>query len=210
MALSDIELRILGCLLEKESTTPESYPLTTNSLLLACNQKTNREPVTNFEEGEVKTVLQSLRDKGLVLTRRADNERVYKHRHKLEQTFDLNTKGFALLAVLMLRGKQTPGELRMRTERYVNFNDVAEVEDALQRLETYQPPLVKNYGRGPGQSQDRWGHTLGSDEEKQRPRARVAKETTNELEALRDEVETLREQLTLVYDHLGLELDSEN
>ena len=157
MALSSVELRILGSLLEKERTTPESYPLTTNSLLLACNQKTNREPVTNFEEGEVKTVLQSLRDKKLVITRRANNERVYKHRHNLEQTFDLNARGFAILAVLMLRGKQTPGELRSRTERYVSFNDVAEVEDTLQRLEAYEPPLVKNYGRGPGQSQDRWG-----------------------------------------------------
>ena len=208
MAMSDIELRILGSLLEKERTTPEAYPLTTNSLVLACNQKTNRDPVTSFDEGEVKTTLQNLRDKGLVVTTRADNERVYKHRHKLQQVFELNAKGFAVLAVLMLRGKQTPGELRGRTERYVSFSDVAEVETTLQRLAEHQPPLVKNYGRSPGQSQDRWGSTLGGDEERQRPRARVAKETMSELEQLRAEVDELRGKLERVYDHLGISEDS--
>ena len=208
MAMSDIELRILGSLLEKERTTPEAYPLTTNSLVLACNQKTNRDPVTNFDEGEVKTTLQNLRDKGLVVTTRADNERVYKHRHKLQQVFELNAKGFAVLAVLMLRGKQTPGELRGRTERYVSFGDVAEVEATLQRLAEHQPPLVKNYGRSPGQSQDRWGNTLGGDEERQRPRARVAKETMSELEQLRAEVDELRGKLERVYEHLGISEDN--
>ena len=206
MALSATELRILGSLLEKERTTPETYPLTTNSLLLACNQKTNRDPVTALDEGEVKTTLQNLRDKGLVVTTRGDNERVYKHRHQLEGAYDLNAKGFAVLAVLMLRGKQTPGELRSRTDRYVSFSDVNDVEQTLQRLESYQPPLVKNFGRGPGQSQDRWGQLLGGDEERQRPRARIAKETTSELEQLREEVEVLKEQLERVYEHLGWEM----
>lgn len=204
MALSELELRILGTLLEKERTTPEQYPLTTNALVMGCNQKTNRDPVTDYAEREVAEALQGLRDKGLVTTARAENERVYKHRHRLEPTFALSAKGFALLAVLLLRGPQTPGELRTRTERYVGFADLGEVEAQLQRLAEHQPPLAKNLGRGPGQSQDRWSHTLGADEEKSRPRARVAKETVNELEALREEVAELREKLARVCAHLGL------
>ena len=205
MALSDTELRILGCLLEKERTTPDQYPLTTNSLVLACNQKTNREPVTSYDEGEIKTVLQTLRDKGLVTTTRAANERVYKHQHRLADSFALSAKGFAVLAILLLRGKQTPGELRSRTERYVSFTSVNDVEDVLQRLADLEPPLTKNHGRGPGQSQDRWGHTLGGDEERQRPRARIAKETKTELEQLRSEVDELTAKLEHLYAHLGLE-----
>jgi uncharacterized protein len=203
MPMSDTELRVLGSLLEKERTTPEQYPLTTNSLVLACNQKTNRDPVTNYTEREVTDCLQGLRDRGLVVTTRADHERVYKHRHQLERAFFLGPKGFALLAVLMLRGPQTPGELRTRTERYVSFSDMADVEANLQKLALHQPPLAKNLGRGPGQSQDRWSHTLGVDEEKQRPRARVAKETVSELEDLRERVAELEARLQRVYAHLG-------
>lgn len=204
MGMRDLEIRILGSLLEKEHTTPEVYPLTTNSLLLACNQKTNREPVTDLSEREVEEALQTLRDKGLVSTARGDSERVYKHRHRLGETFNLDAKGFAILAVLMLRGQQTPGELRTRTDRYVTFKDLGEVEATLQKLAGHQPPLAQNYGRGPGQSQDRWGHTLGTGEEKLKPRARQAASTLSELEQLRADVDSLRAQLERVYAHLGL------
>ena len=203
--MRDQEIRLLGSLLEKEHTTPEAYPLTTNSLVLACNQKTNRDPVTELSEREVEETLQTLRDKGLVRTARGDSERVYKHRHLLHDTFDLSAKGFALLAVLMLRGQQTPGELRTRTDRYVTFRDLGEVEATLQKLAEHTPPLAQNHGRGPGQSQDRWDHTLGTDEEKLRPRARPAASTLSELEQLREEVGELREKLIRVYAHLGLE-----
>ena len=205
MALSDIEIRILGCLVEKEKTTPEAYPLTTNSLVAACNQKTNRDPVSKYIEHEVSSTLQNLRDKGLVQTARAANERVYKHKHKLDSALSVNARSLAVLAVLMLRGKQTPGELRTRTERYVSFADLNEVEAVLQRLAGLESPLVKNYGRGPGQSQDRWGQLLGGDEDKQRPRARPNPERRSELQSLRDEVTELREKLEKVYEHLGLE-----
>lgn len=204
MGMRDQEIRILGSLLEKEHTTPETYPLTTNSLVLAGNQKTNRDPVTDLTEREVEETLQTLRDKGLVRTARADNERVYKHRHTLHDTFDLSAKGFALLAVLMLRGQQTPGELRTRTDRYVTFQDLGEVEATLQKLAEHTPPLAQNHGRGPGQSQDRWDHTLGTEEEKLRPRARPAASTLSEVEQLRADVDTLRAQLERVYAHLGL------
>lgn len=212
MALSETELRVLGSLLEKERTTPESYPLTTNALLNACNQKTNRDPVMELTEEEVKEALQTLRDKGLANTTRADNERVFKHRHRLEEALNLSDKGFAVLAVLLLRGHQTPGELRSRTERYVHFADAYEVEGALQQLAEHTPPLAKNYGRGAGQSQDRWSHTLGTDEKKQHPRVRTAPsssgsraEIQTDIEVLRAEIEALRESVRRLYDHVGLE-----
>ena len=205
--MSDAEIRVLGSLLEKERTTPDLYPLTTNSLLGACNQKTNRDPVLELSQDEVEETLQTLRDKGLVSTTRAANERVYKHQHKLDEALDLNAQGLAVLAVLMLRGKQTPGELRSRTERYVSFGDVSDVEEVLGRLEAHQPTLAKNFGRGPGQSQDRWGHTLGRDEGKQKPRARPAASQTEEIDRLRAEVETLKESVARLYEHLELPFD---
>lgn len=207
MALNDIELRILGCLIEKEHTTPDYYPLSTNALLLACNQKSNREPVTSYSEREVNEALQSLRDKGLVATVRADHERAFKHRHQLQEMLSIDQGGFALLALLLLRGPQTPGELRSRAERYVAFASTGEVEVSLQKLAEHRPPLAKNLGRGPGQSQDRWTHKLGHDEEKQKPRVRPSAPSPGEMEALRDEVANLRALVERLYTHLGLVAD---
>jgi len=198
MALGDIEVRILGCLIEKERTTPDYYPLSTNALVLACNQKSNREPVTSYSERAVNEALQSLRDKGLLATVRADHERAFKHRHRLQELLTIDQAGLALLALLLLRGPQTPGELRSRAERYAAPGEVAAT---LQRLAEHRPPLAKNLGRGPGQSQDRWTHTLGQDEEKQKPRVR---QSLSELEALREEVESLRALVERLYAHLGL------
>ncbi|MCA9835657.1 MAG: YceH family protein [Trueperaceae bacterium] len=208
MALKDIEIRILGCLIEKERTTPDQYPLTTNSLVLACNQKTNRDPVTDYSPVDIEHALQNLRDKRYVVTVQAMNERAKKHQHKMMQMFDLNNKSLAILAVLMLRGKQTPGELRQRTERYTHFQDIGEIDRTLAQLESMQPPMVQNYGRGPGQSQDRWGQLLGGNEEKQRPRVRaIPSEKNNEFEALKEEVALLRLQLNYVLEHLNLDLN---
>lgn len=176
MALTDIELRILGCLVEKERTTPEGYPLTSQSLLTACNQKTSREPVTNYHLQDMLEALQRLRDKGLASTVQEVSDRVPKHRHKLARAWSVDDKELALLSVLMLRGPQTPGELRTRTDRYTNFANVPEVEGVLARLAERSAPLVENLGRGPGQSQDRWAHKLGADEERMQPRVRQASE----------------------------------
>ena len=205
--MTAIELRILGCLVEKERTTPDQYPLTTNSLVLACNQKTNREPVSSYIEHEVETCLQNLRDKGLVQTTRAANERVYKHQHKLDNVLGVSSRSLALLAVLMLRGKQTPGELRTRTERYTHFASLDEVEAELEKLAQQQPPLAKNFGRGPGQSQNRWGQLLGGDEEKQRPRARPVGARASTVEALEAELTELKDKVAFLYEHLGLDPD---
>lgn len=174
MPLSDVELRVLGALIEKERTTPEAYPLSTGSLHTACNQRTNRDPVTDLHLREVTEALQRLRDRGLATTVQEVSDRVPKHRHLLQRALDVDDRELALLAVLMLRGAQTPGELRTRTERYVAFADVPAVTAVLERLAARSTPLVRCLGRAPGQSQDRWVHALGVDEERQRPRVRAA------------------------------------
>ena len=175
MALSAIEVRVLGSLVEKERTTPEGYPLSSQGLMTACNQKTSREPVTSYHLQEVLAALQRLRDRGLAATVHAAGERVPKHRHRLVEALDVRGAEVALLAVLMLRGPQTPGELRSRTDRYLQFKDIDEVEAVLERLASRSVPLVKNLGRSPGQSQDRWMHTLGQDDEKLLPRVRAVR-----------------------------------
>lgn len=172
MPLSDVELRVLGALIEKERTTPENYPLSTQALLTACNQRTSRDPVTDLHFQEVMAAVNRLRDRGLAETVQDAGDRVPKHRHRAAAALDLDAQEVAVLAVLLLRGAQTPGELRGRTERYASFPDVGAVERTLQRLEARSAALVKNLGRGAGQSQDRWVHTLGADDEKMTPRVR--------------------------------------
>ena len=214
MSLSDIDVRILGSLSEKERTTPENYPLSVNALVLACNQKTSRSPVTDYSQRDVETALQGLRDRGLVSSVQGMTERVVKHQHRLSEAFDLNAQDFAVLAVLMLRGPQTAGELRSRTERYTTFPDVSAVDASLRRLAAYKPPLARDEGRAPGQSQIRWTHLLGPDPERLKPRVRPAVEaaTSSEtgtaeagtLESLQREVTELKAQVAELREHLGL------
>jgi len=180
MALSEIELRVLGSLVEKERTTPGAYPLTSQALVTACNQKTSRDPVTEHHLLDVLDAVQRLRDKGLAATVQEVSDRVPKHRHKLAQAWSLNDQELAVLSVLMLRGSQTPGELRTRTDRYTTFTSVAAVEGVLAALAARNVPMVENLGRGPGQSQDRWTHKLGADVERMQPRARHRRPEENE------------------------------
>jgi uncharacterized protein len=172
MPFSDVELRVLGALVEKERTTPDAYPLSPQALLTACNQRTSREPVTDYHLQEVQEAAFRLRERGFVATVQEVSDRVAKHRHQLARVWDVAPLELALLAVLMLRGEQTPGELRARIERYGVPNDAAAVEAALRRLAERGSPLVENLGRRPGQSQDRWRHTLAGGEERLRPRVR--------------------------------------
>lgn len=180
MALSEMELRVLGALVEKERTTPDAYPLTTQALVTACNQLTNRDPVTHYHLQEVRETLQRLRDRGLTRTAQEVADRVPKHRHVLEAALDVDRTELALLAVLALRGAQTAAELRTRTDRYGDVGDLARVEAALTRLATREPPLVRNVGRAPGQAQDRWTHALGTDEGRLQPRVRPSAPTATE------------------------------
>ena len=133
MQLTAEEIRVLGCLIEKAATTPDQYPLSTNALVNACNQKSSREPVVNYSERVVTEALLLLRPAGLARTVTGGG-RVVKHRHVLDEVWGLDPRQLAVLAVLALRGPQTPGELRTRTERYVGFGSLTEVDDVLRSL----------------------------------------------------------------------------
>ncbi len=155
---------MLGCLIEKGATTPDQYPLSTNALLNVCNQKSSREPVVAYTERMVVEAMKLLRAAGLARTV-TGGSRVEKHRHVLNEVWSLDGQQQAVLAVLALRGPQTPGELRTRTDRYVAFDDLAGVEDTLRSLAQRPEPLVTDLGRGPGQSQNRWTHLLAGEPE---------------------------------------------
>ena len=147
---------MLGALLEKEVTTPEYYPLTLNALLNACNQKSSRDPVVNYEEDVVQQALALLRHKGLAVRISGAGHRVEKYGHSLGEKLNLGRRESAVLCVLMLRGPQTAGELRGRTERMYEFTEIADVEHCLESLAARTPePLVASMPRG------RWGHLLG-------------------------------------------------
>jgi uncharacterized protein YceH (UPF0502 family) len=154
--LHPVEIRVLGALLEKDLTTPEYYPLTVNALQNACNQKSSREPVVQYDEATVEQALELLRTKHLALKVTGAGHRVDKYAHRLGETFNLGRRESALLCVLMLRGPQTVGELRGRTERMHDFGDLDEVERVLQSLAEREPePLVTSMARG------RWAQLLG-------------------------------------------------
>jgi len=155
-ALHPIEVRVLGALLEKEITTPEYYPLTLNALINACNQKSSREPVVNYDEATVSQALALLRNKGLAVKISGAGHRVEKYGHMLGEKLNLGRRESALLCVLMLRGPQTVGELRGRTERMHDFVELEEVESCLESLAARESgPLVTPMPRG------RWCHLLG-------------------------------------------------
>jgi uncharacterized protein YceH (UPF0502 family)/2-methylisocitrate lyase-like PEP mutase family enzyme len=158
--LSSAEVRTLGALIEKELTTPDQYPLSTNSLRAACNQKTSREPVMALAEADVDASVMQLRERGLARSLKPQGSRAWKHRHVITEVLPLDPAQVAVLAVLALRGAQTPGELRQRTDRMYPFEDVDEVDSALRSLADREEPLVRCLGREPGQSQDRWAHCL--------------------------------------------------
>lgn len=158
LRLDAVEARILGCLVEKEATTPEAYPLTANSLQLACNQKNNREPVLELETGEVGHALRVLEQRGLV--RSVHGSRAQRYEHRFNQNFSVTLKQQAMLSVMLLRGPQTVAELLSRCERLQALNDAEEVRQTLERLMQRQPALVVKLGRQSGQREDRYMHLL--------------------------------------------------
>lgn len=166
------ELRVLGALMEKEQATPDHYPLTVNSLISACNQKTNREPVTQLTETEVVETLDRLRLD--VLTWRSDGARVERWEHRLDRRWHLTPQRKALMTLLMLRGPQTPGELKSRSERLHSFDSVGEVEATLADLAAGdEDSLVRELQRRPGQRENRWGHIVGDEDFEAAPEGAV-------------------------------------
>jgi len=163
--LNPVETRILGALIEKDITTPEYYPLSLNALLNACNQKSNRDPVMNLGENAVRDALLALNEKGLAGPVSSADSRVPKYEHRLQEAFNLPRAETAVLCVLLLRGPQTPGELRGRTERMHRFEELSDVHSALQRLIQREPPLVRMLARQPGTKETRYLHLLSGDVE---------------------------------------------
>lgn len=157
--LTEAEARVLGALLEKETTTPEYYPLSLNALMNACNQKSNREPVMTLDEDAVRGALRSLTEHMLARPAASDG-RVAKYEHRLQEVFNFHRNEAAVLCVLLLRGPQTPGELRNRTERLYSFDDLESVHSALNLLMKREPPLVKVLARQPGTKEARFAHLL--------------------------------------------------
>jgi len=169
--LNAVEVRVLGALIEKDITTPDYYPLSLNALINACNQKSNRDPVMSLDEGTVRDALLSLNQKGLAGAVSSADSRVPKYEHRLQEAFNLPRAETAILCVLMLRGPQTPGELRGRTERMHRFEELADVHSALQRLMQRDPPLASMLPRQPGTKEARYAHLLSGDVEIAEPPA---------------------------------------
>jgi len=218
MELSAVDVRVLGCLVEKEQTTPDQYPLTTNSLRLACNQKTNREPVVDFSEVVVDQAMLRLRQAGLARTVSSQGMRASKHRHVLDEALGLDREELAVLAVLMLRGPQTSGELRTRTDRAASFDSLADVESTLEGMATRTPDaLVRRLERRPGQKEERWVHSLGDEPIDEAlldtaPPARSAggtpaAELTARVAGLETELASLRGRFDELCRRLGVEPD---
>jgi uncharacterized protein YceH (UPF0502 family) len=220
LQLSEIEARVLGALVEKEIATPEYYPLSLNALLHACNQKSNREPTMMLEEVAVRQALRSLSEQALVRSASGDS-RVAKFEHRLNELYNFHRHEIAVLCVLLLRGPQTPGELRTRCERLYAFGDLDAVHAALNLLMRREPPMAKVLPRLPGTKESRYMHLLCGDAPPAdsqtassgvgpemaegagptaRPLLSVDGERIKELEAevseLRRELETLRQQFT--------------
>lgn len=195
MRLTEREARVLASLIEKESTTPEYYPLSLNALMLACNQKTNREPVVAYNEDEVAAAVESLRAKRLA--RSVAGSRVAKYEHSVLEVFNLGRRELALLCTLMLRGPQTVGELRDRSERMRGFSDLAEVEACLETLMRREPePLATRLARQPGMKEPRYRHLLSgeSEPEAQPLAAGNAPPIEEQVQALRRDLDELREE----------------
>jgi hypothetical protein len=205
LVLTPIEARVIGCLVEKAATTPDNYPLSTNSLRLACNQTTNRDPVVDYSERELDTVMLELRQRGLARTIHGQG-RVSKHKHVLDDALGLASDELAVLAVLLLRGPQTVAELTARTERYAGGpQGFAAVDDVVDRLAARNEPLVVRLARRPGEREPRIAHIVGDPDapipepaqrEHRPPGASLAGTGgAVELDALRARVDQLEEAL---------------
>jgi len=164
IVLTEVEARVLGCLIEKEITTPEYYPLSLNALLHACNQKSNRDPLMNLDEEAVRSALRSLGEQALARSASGDS-RVAKYEHRLSEVFNFTRPETAILCELLLRGPQTPGELRSRAERMHSFEDLSLVHSTLKRLMERDAPLAKLLPRQAGNKEARYTHLLSGDVE---------------------------------------------
>ena len=208
--LSDVETRVLGSLVEKELTTPEYYPLSLNALVNACNQKSNRDPLMNLDEEAVREALRALDKKGLAGP--ADNmvSRVSKYEHHLQEAYNFTRHEIAILSELLLRGPQTPGELRSRADRMHKFEDLGIVQSTLQRLMKREPPLVTVLARQPGTKEARYAHLLSGEVEAPPQNSAAAGISApggasggERIASLEDQVATLQSEVAALKQQLG-------
>ena len=205
MDLSPVEARVIGSLAEKQLTTPQQYPLTMNALVLACNQSSNRDPVVDYDQGTVEPALSSLREAGLLrLVHPSQGRSSTRYRQVLDERFGLDARSLSILAVLLLRGHQTIGELRARTERMADFDSLEDVERELGRLADGDDPFVARLSRRPGQKEDRWGETLSAATSEPNPATEVIREpdrvherpVSDEAASLRADVDALQQEVS--------------
>ncbi len=198
--LTDIQVRILGCLIEKQHTTPDQYPLTLNALKNACNQKTSRSPVVNYYEGEIGATLNELESLDLVV--KAWSARAPKYEHRLPRELDIQNSAIAVLCALMLRGPQTAGELRNHTQRLHQFDDIDDVEYVLGRLSKREPALVLMLPKQAGQKEERFVHLLAGEPDLEAMAATIVRQTQSPMEhrvsELEQTVKELQEKIALL------------
>jgi len=208
LPLTATEVRVLGSLIEKDITTPEYYPLSLNALLNACNQKSNREPVMQLDEDAVRDALEGLQQQRMAGPARGADSRVTKYEQRLQEVFNFTRPEIAVLCVLLLRGPQTPGELRGRAERLHRFEALEDVQSALQKLMQREPPLAKILPRQPGTKESRYAHLLAGDvaglEESSPVGAPVGPNTADaeRIVRLEEEVAALQREFSEIKDQL--------
>jgi uncharacterized protein len=196
-----VEIRVLGCLIEKQRTTPDAYPLSLNSLRLACNQATNRDPVVDYDEPTIRAALERLSRKGWTRLASGAGSRAAKYRHLLDEALGVSPGQLSLLAVLMLRGPQTPGELKQRAERLHAFGSLAEIEQTLEEL--IERDLVLRLERRPGQKETRYKHLLDSNAQSGALEIVETEGPGDSLAALEKRVTELEETLAALQARLG-------
>ncbi len=207
MNLTEIETRVLGSLVEKDITTPDYYPLSLNALVNACNQKNNRDPVMTLDEETVRQALSTLQEKRLAGPASGADSRVTKFEHRLQEVFNFDRREIALVCVLLLRGPQTPGELRSRTDRLYHFEALDDIASTLDRLAQREPSLARVLPRQPGTKESRYTHLFSGEPPEAsmaRPPAKTAEDPVGaRLTALEEEISRLRQELAEVQEQLA-------
>jgi uncharacterized protein YceH (UPF0502 family) len=202
--LSETEVRVLGCLVEKQLTTPEYYPLTLNALVTACNQKSNRDPVVSYDEATVMQALDTLRERNLVYVFHGSTSRVVKYKHMLPSVYELDPAATAAITVLMLRGPQTIGEIRARTDRLYDFESLVQVQEMLDALTRRNEPLVVKLERQAGQKDARYAHLLSGEVDIETIPVAAARDRTAGGRHLSERVEKLEQDV----ERLSAEIES--
>jgi uncharacterized protein len=210
--LTPIETRVLGSLIEKDITTPDYYPLSLNALVNACNQKNNRDPVMTLDEAAVREALASLQEKRMAGPAGGADSRVTKYEHRLQEVFNFDRREIAIICVLLLRGAQTPGELRGRADRMYHFEALEDVVSTLDRLGQREPPLVRALARQPGTKEVRYMHLFSGEPPEHLMQGNVARapsfatgddSNSERIATLEEEVSRLRSELTEVQQQLS-------